>query len=88
MRISLKFSPMPIYEFYCSACRKDSEMLVRTTDWKGIQCPHCGSAKLAKKLSVFSASVASTGGEGCPDAAYCPNSSSAGGCCGGGAHTH
>lgn len=44
---------MPIYEFQCKACAKDSEVLVRSTDWKGTPCPHCGSTKLMKKLSVF-----------------------------------
>ncbi|MBM3841158.1 MAG: zinc ribbon domain-containing protein [Verrucomicrobia bacterium] len=46
---------MPIYEFHCGQCGKDSEVLVRTTDWQGTECPHCGSTKLAKKLSVFAA---------------------------------
>src|ERR1043165_3449575 len=50
---------MPIYEFHCDGCKKDSEILVRSSDWKGTKCPHCGSAKLVKKLSVF----ASSGGE-------------------------
>ena len=48
---------MPIYEFACEDCSKDSEQLIRTTDWqKDAQCPHCGSRNLDKKLSVFSAS--------------------------------
>jgi putative FmdB family regulatory protein len=47
---------MPIYEFTCEDCSKDSEQLVRSSDWKNhAQCPHCGSVKLEKKLSVFSA---------------------------------
>jgi len=49
---------MPLYEFHCSDCEKDSEVLVRSTDWKGTNCPHCGSKKIEKKLSVF----ASAGG--------------------------
>jgi putative FmdB family regulatory protein len=44
---------MPLYEFHCSECEKDSEVLVRSTEWKGTACPHCGSTKLQKKLSVF-----------------------------------
>jgi putative FmdB family regulatory protein len=48
---------MPIYEFHCAACEKDSEILVRSTHWEGSKCPHCGSTKLAKKLSVFASSV-------------------------------
>jgi putative FmdB family regulatory protein len=46
---------MPIYEFRCGACEKDSEVLVRSTDWKGTHCPHCNSTNLSKKLSVFAA---------------------------------
>jgi putative FmdB family regulatory protein len=47
---------MPIYEFHCDDCRRDSEVLVRSTDWKGTKCPRCGSTKLQKKLSVFASS--------------------------------
>ena len=49
---------MPLYEFHCSDCNKDSEVLVRSTDWKGTTCPHCGSRKIEKKLSVFASSAA------------------------------
>jgi len=44
---------MPIYEFHCEECERDSEVLVRTADWRGTKCPECGSARLEKKLSVF-----------------------------------
>jgi putative FmdB family regulatory protein len=44
---------MPIYEFHCEGCEKDSEVLVRSSEWQGTKCPHCGSEKLEKKLSVF-----------------------------------
>jgi putative FmdB family regulatory protein len=47
---------MPIYEFHCEKCEKDSEILVRSNDWNGTQCPHCGSTKLEKKFSVFASS--------------------------------
>ena len=60
---------MPIYEFHCAHCKKDSEILVRSSKWEGTACPRCGSTKLAKKLSVFAAS--SSGGDlgcdNCPD---------------------
>jgi len=52
---------MPIYEFHCDKCAKDSELLVRSTDWEGTKCPHCGSTKLTKKLSVFASG--GTGGD-------------------------
>jgi len=54
---------MPIYEFHCGECGKDSEVLVRSSKWEGTPCPHCGSAKLSKKLSVFASSVAGSGSE-------------------------
>ena len=59
---------MPIYEFTCLDCNKDSELLVRTSSWKGsATCPECSSTKLEKKLSVFSAGNSSdqnfSGGE-------------------------
>jgi putative FmdB family regulatory protein len=44
---------MPIYEFHCDRCEKDSEILVRSRERKGTKCPHCGSTKLVKKFSVF-----------------------------------
>ena len=54
---------MPIYEFHCAKCGRDSEVLVRSTKWEGTPCPQCGSDKLSKKLSVF-ASSATGGSEG------------------------
>jgi len=52
---------MPIYEFHCHKCDKDSEVLVRSTNWEGTECPHCGSLKLEKKLSVFASASESSG---------------------------
>ncbi|WCJ58732.1 zinc ribbon domain-containing protein [Fontisphaera persica] len=78
---------MPIYEFHCEKCGKDSEILVRSTQWQGALCPHCGSTRLSKKLSVFASATAGTSSS---------SSSSEGGCggggcacaCRGGAHHH
>lgn len=80
---------MPIYEFHCEKCGKDSEVLVRSSQWQGTLCPHCGSTRLNKKLSVFASAAAESspgagagaGGGGC----------GGGGCacaCRGGAHRH
>jgi putative FmdB family regulatory protein len=69
---------MPIYEFHCEQCARDSEILVRSTDWKNAGCPHCGSKKLSKKFSTFAAAGA---GES-------SSSKSGGHCCGGGCHAH
>lgn len=84
---------MPIYEFHCQKCEKDSEILVRSSDWKGTKCPNCGSMKLQKKLSVFASSVPVGGGGG--DAPMCgmgngkgKGGGGCGGCCGGGPHRH
>jgi putative FmdB family regulatory protein len=71
---------MPIYEFHCEKCERDSEILVRSSDWKGTACPHCGSKKLSKKFSIF-ASASSGGGHNAPMCA-----SGGGGCCGGHCH--
>jgi putative FmdB family regulatory protein len=77
---------MPIYEFHCGKCEKDSELLVRSSKWEGTKCPHCGSTKLAKKFSTFAASAAG----GANQAPACDGSGggSCGGCCGGGPHRH
>jgi putative FmdB family regulatory protein len=56
---------MPIYEFHCDACDRDSEILVRSSEWKGTKCPNCGSTKLKKNLSVFASST-STGSSSAP----------------------
>jgi putative FmdB family regulatory protein len=57
---------MPIYEFHCEQCKKDSEILVRTSDWKNTECPHCGSKKLAKKFSTFASAGAGSSPAGKP----------------------
>ncbi len=79
---------MPIYEFHCEACSTDSEILVRSTEWKGTRCPKCGSTRLEKKLSVFASSTAGgeSGGAGGAECSGVP--ASCGRCCGGGPHRH
>lgn len=52
---------MPIYEYHCEKCGKDSELLVRNSE-EHPTCPDCGSVKLTKKFSVFAASGKPTGG--------------------------
>ena len=75
---------MPIYEFHCGKCERDSEILIRSADWKGTKCPHCGSPKLAKKFSTFAA-AGSSGGDAAP---ACGLGGGGGGCCGGSCHGH
>ena len=76
---------MPIYEFHCSNCEQDSEVLVRSTRWEGqARCPHCGSEKLAKRLSTFASSVSGQA----VDASCSGNPRSCGMCGTGKAHSH
>jgi putative FmdB family regulatory protein len=72
---------MPIYEFHCEKCERDSEILVRSSDWKGTACPHCGSKKLSKKFSMFAS--ANAGNSGAPSCG-----GGGGGCCGKHKHCH
>jgi len=51
------FITMPIYEYKCSECGKVSEFLETGSNKKGKVCTHCGSKKLTKQFSVFSAGV-------------------------------
>ncbi|HEY0457487.1 MAG TPA: zinc ribbon domain-containing protein [Verrucomicrobiae bacterium] len=75
---------MPLYEFHCDKCERDSEVLVRSTKWEGTPCPHCGSKKLQKKLSIF---ASSNGGEA--DAPSCSGTPKSCGMCGTGKpHSH
>jgi len=75
---------MPIYEFHCEKCGQDSEVLVRSSNWSGTKCPHCGSGKLDKKFSTFAASASA----GSHDAPACASGGRGGGCCGGHCHGH
>jgi putative FmdB family regulatory protein len=47
---------MPLYEYHCSACDHDVEILVRDLESKP-NCPECGSANLTKLLSVIGSPV-------------------------------
>ena len=60
---------MPIYEFHCNACDRgfDHRTSIDARD-KSAACPHCGSKKTGRKLSVVavgnggkSSQAASTG---------------------------
>lgn len=68
---------MPLYEFHCGKCERDSEILVRSSDWAGTKCPHCGSTKLEKKFSTFAsqgegaAPAPAGGGGGCGSGCGC-----------------
>jgi putative FmdB family regulatory protein len=74
---------MPIYEFQCEQCGRDSEVLVRSSDWKNSECPHCGSKKMSKKFSTFAA--AASGGT---SASGSGRGNGGGHSCGGGCGCH
>ena len=47
---------MPIFEYKCSACGGDFELLVRSSD-TDVACPECGSSRKDKKLIVLASQV-------------------------------
>jgi putative FmdB family regulatory protein len=79
---------MPIYEFHCGKCEKDSEILVRSSNWKGAKCPVCGSTRLTKKLSVFASQTVEASGGAPACAMGGPRKTGCGCSCAGGKHRH
>ncbi len=68
---------MPIFDYKCEKCGATFEKLVPHADDK-VECEKCGSKKVAKQLSTFSASVndgvgACATGSCCPTGTCCPN---------------
>lgn len=74
---------MPLYEYRCSACAGEFEVLVRSaaSDPRP-SCPICGAAETRKLLSLVAAR-SSRGSEGIGEAASMPQPRAGGGCCGG-----
>ena len=73
---------MPIFEFSCLDCTKESEILVRSAEWEGeAECPSCGSHQLEKMLSVFT-STGSNGADSVADSPPCSGMPSNCGRCG------
>lgn len=54
---------MPLYEYECKDCLKQSEILVSNMNTKP-DCPECGSKRLAKLLSVIGSPKVNSGGRG------------------------
>jgi putative FmdB family regulatory protein len=52
---------MPLYEFVCRDCGREQEILIRGSETPA--CEACGSAGLAKLLSVPAAHAAGEGGQ-------------------------
>ena len=78
---------MSQYVYHCEDCDKEFTQSMHIADAKTAEvvCPHCGSKKLTKKLSVFAAQGGgSTASAPAPQACARP-----GGCgCVGGRHRH
>ncbi len=74
---------MPIFEYSCKKCGAAFEMLVAHADTT-VSCAACGSRRVEKLFSTFSASVANPAPVPCA-AGGCPSTGMAGtGCSGGG----
>lgn len=58
---------MPLFEFRCSQCASDFEILVRSTAERAV-CPQCGTDRLEKLLSEAAASA----GRSLPITSACP----------------
>ena len=43
---------MPIYEYRCSSCGNDLEVLQKFSDAPLVTCPSCGAAALVKQVSA------------------------------------
>lgn len=47
---------MPIFEYRCESCGTKFEKLIRrAADEQALACPSCGTEKIEKELSTFSA---------------------------------
>jgi putative FmdB family regulatory protein len=71
---------MPLYEYACEDCGRESELLVTASSQP--VCPKCGSQKLSKLLSIVAAPNRGTSTAGGPQ----PPSGSCGAGCG--CHPH
>jgi len=71
---------MPIYEYRCSGCGEEFEVLVASRKAKPA-CPQCASKKLERKFSTF---AAHGGGPSVPcESGACPSTATAGAPAGG-----
>ncbi len=60
---------MPLYEYQCQECGEVTEVLVSGSGKPDVTCEKCGSKKVDRKFSTFSARIASGGsdtGSSCP----------------------
>jgi len=64
---------MPIYEFWCKACRRDFEALILNCRElaEASRCPHCGGKEVERLLSCFCAATSSSSGVGKDSGSAC-----------------
>jgi putative FmdB family regulatory protein len=60
---------MPLYEYHCTQCDHDFEMLVR--EGTELKCPACDGTDLEKQLSVFAVGPESSRASGTTAPAPC-----------------
>jgi putative FmdB family regulatory protein len=72
---------MPLYEYVCDDCHRQSELLVKNLESRPA-CPECGSKKMSKLLSVIGSPVVGEGksSSGRSDAETCGRPQCARGC--------
>lgn len=85
VRYMRKGEPMPIYEFYCSDCRRKFELLTSyAASVAGARCPTCEGQRVRKLFSVFARGGRAGGGSDFDYDDGGDYEASAGGCsCGG-----
>jgi putative FmdB family regulatory protein len=52
---------MPIYEYRCSACGHEKEVLARMSDKPLVKCPQCGKRAFRKQVSAAGFQLKGTG---------------------------
>jgi putative FmdB family regulatory protein len=62
---------MPLYEYHCDECGRESELLVSSNTTP--DCPQCGSTRMSKLLSIVASPSrdGSTGGQPGPGGGSC-----------------
>src|SRR2546428_6620443 len=58
---------VPIYEYRCDACGKESSALLGSYSSADPACPHCGKHALRRLVSTFATSHSGEGGDGGSD---------------------
>lgn len=51
---------MPIYEFSCTQCEHNFEILTKSCGYTEVECPKCHSTKVVKQISAPSLTMGNT----------------------------